>query len=112
MVDNFMQSSPSKSSQHINHIFSSKGTKMSIDQLIKEEPLTWKVSVSNEIGRMAQGIRNMKSNDVLVFIPRHEVPVNKKVTYENMICAFRPLKLEKYRVRLTMGGDRLDYLGN
>ena len=29
-----------------------------------------------------------------------------------MICDFRPLKLEKYRVRLTVGGDRLDYLGN
>ena len=112
IVDNLMQSSPSASPQQINHIFSSKGTKMSIDQLIKEEPLTWKVSVSNEIGRMAQGIRNVKGNDVLVFIPCHEVPVNKKVTYGNMICDFRPLKLEKYRVRLTVGGDQLDYLGN
>ena len=64
------------------------------------------------MGRMAQGIRNVKGDNVLVFIPRHEVPANKKVTYGNMICDFRPLKLEKSRVRLTVGGDRLDYLGN
>ena len=80
--------------------------------MIQEEPETWKVSVSNEIGRMAQGIREVKGNNVLEFIPRHEVPANKKVTYGNMICDFRLFKLEKYRVRLTVGGDRLDYLGN
>ena len=26
-----------------------------------------------------------------------------------MVCDFRPLKAEKYRVRLTVGGDRLEY---
>ena len=112
IVDNCMQSNIPDSPEQIQHIFSSKGIKMSIDQLIQEEPKTWRESVSNEIGRMAQGIRNVKGNNVLVFIPRHEVPANKKVTYGNMICDFRPLKLEKYRVRLTVGGDRLDYLGN
>ena len=68
---------------------------MSIDQLIQDESITCRELVSNEIGRMAQGIRNVKGNNVLVFIPRHEVPANKKVTYGNMICDFRPLKLEK-----------------
>ena len=90
-----MQSNLPEPSQHADHIFSSKGTKISIDQLIQEEPQTWKILVNNEIGRMAQGIRDVKGNDVLVFIPRHEVPANKKVTYGNMICDFRPLKLEK-----------------
>jgi hypothetical protein len=37
------------------------------------------------------------------------VPVDKKVTYGNFICNYRPLKSEKHRVRLTVGGDRLDY---
>ena len=68
---------------------------MTIDQLIQEEPETWKVSVSNKIGRRAQGIREVKGNNVLEFIPRHEVPANKTVTYGNMICDFRPFKLEK-----------------
>ena len=26
-----------------------------------------------------------------------------------MVCNYRPLKEEKYRVRLTIGGDKLDY---
>ena len=26
-----------------------------------------------------------------------------------MVCDYRPLKEEKYRVRLTIGGDKLDY---
>ena len=26
-----------------------------------------------------------------------------------MVCDYRPLKEEKYRVRLTIGGDKLEY---
>ena len=29
-----------------------------------------------------------------------------------MVCDHRPLKAEPYRVRLTTGGDRLDYAGD
>ena len=28
-----------------------------------------------------------------------------------MVCDFRPNKEDKYRTRLTVGGDRLDYEG-
>ena len=100
-----MQSNIPDSSNQMNHIFNSKGIKMSINQLIVEEPRTWKESVSNEIGRISQGVRNVKGNNFLVFIPRHKVPANKKVTYGNMICDFRPLKLDKFTVRLTVGSD-------
>ena len=34
---------------------------------------------------------------------------NKKVAYDNMVCDFRPTKMENYRVRLTIGGDVLEY---
>ena len=43
------------------------------------------------------------------FIPKHQIPISKKVTYANMVCDYRPLKAETYRVRLTVGEDRLDY---
>jgi hypothetical protein len=36
-------------------------------------------------------------------------PPDKKVTYGNFICDLRPLKTEKHRVRLTVGGDKLLY---
>ena len=34
------------------------------------------------------------------------------MAYANMVCDYRPLKKEKIRVRLTSGGDVLDYDGN
>jgi hypothetical protein len=37
------------------------------------------------------------------------VPSDKKVTYGNFICDYRPLKTEPFRVRLTVGGDKLPY---
>jgi hypothetical protein len=43
------------------------------------------------------------------FIPKNEVPPDKKVTCGNFICDLRPIKTEKHRVRLTVGGDKLPY---
>ena len=65
--------------------------------------------MSNELGRLAQGIREVNGNDVIDFIPFKEVPKDRIVTYANMVCDIRPLKTEKFRVRLTVGGDRLQY---
>jgi hypothetical protein len=39
-------------------------------------------------------------------------PKTKKVAYANMVCDYKPNKTEKYRVRLTIGGDVLDFLGD
>ena len=61
---------------------------------------------------MSQGIRNVKGNDVILFIHRDEILHNTRISYGNMICDLRPLKMEEYRVRLTVGGDRLEYQGN
>ena len=61
------------------------------------------------MGRLAQGIHDVKGNDVLDFIPKSEVPSNRIVTYANMVCDYRPHKDETHRVRLTVGGDVLPY---
>ena len=37
------------------------------------------------------------------------MPSDRIVTYANMVCDYRPHKEETYRVRLTVGGDRLTY---
>jgi hypothetical protein len=47
--------------------------------------------------------------ETIDFIMRSDVPSDKKVTYGSFICDFRPLKSEPYRVRLTVGGDKLPY---
>ena len=51
----------------------------------------------------------MVPTDTIDFIMKSEVPKNKRVTYATFVLAYRPQKLEKYRVRITVGGDRLEY---
>ena len=43
------------------------------------------------------------------FINKLEIPHHKKITYANFVCDYRPLKTEKHRVRMTIGGDKLEY---
>ena len=43
------------------------------------------------------------------FINKRDIPKHKKIIYANFVCDFRPLKAEKNRVRMTIGGDRLEY---
>jgi len=39
------------------------------------------------------------------------MPRNKRATYVRIVCAIRPNKTEKYRVRLTAGGNLVHYDG-
>ena len=69
----------------------------------------WKIGLSNEIIRLAQGVGDcVAGTDTIDFIHKSEVPGNKKVTYANFICDYRPLKVEPHRVCLKVGGDKLD----
>ena len=40
------------------------------------------------------------------------IPTDIKITYANFICNIRPQKSESHCVRLTAGGDKLDYPGD
>ena len=84
---------------------------MSMDALLAGDDSTiWCNSLGNELGRLAQGIGNrIVGTNTIDFIRRSDVPIGKKVTYTNFICNKRPLKEESMRVRITVGGDRLDY---
>ena len=96
--------------QKMNHIFDKCGHKMSLDKLLSSSSAEiWEQATSYELGRLAQGYSHIKGNDVLDFIPKSMVPHGKIVTYARMVCDIRPFKEEKFRVRLTVGGDRLYY---
>ena len=98
-------------SYSINHIYTSDGKKETIDSLLKgNNSNIWEQSLSNEWGRLAQGNdKGVKGTNTIAFILKSEVPSDKKVTYASYVCDYRPLKDEPYRVRITVGGDRLDY---
>jgi hypothetical protein len=101
--------------QHIfscNHVYHpTTGKKETIDTLLRgDENEKWTKSLSNEWGRLAQGnIHGVKATDTIDFIARSEVPQGRQVTYGSFVCDFRPLKTEPFRVRLVVGGDKLDY---
>jgi hypothetical protein len=72
----------------------------------------WAHSFTNEIGHLLQGIRNRTGTDTCFFIPKSLVPAHKCPTYRRICCNYQPQKEEKHCVRLTVGGNWIDYPGN
>ena len=61
------------------------------------------------MGQLRKTTEQVRGTNTLFFIPFSKVTNNVKVTYTNFICDICPLKPEKHRIRLTFGGDKLDY---
>ena len=69
----------------------------------------WQQSVSNEVVRLAGGVRQVSENSVVEFIQKNSVPSTKKATHANMVCDVQPKKDNVNRARLITGGNKLDY---
>ena len=53
----------------LNHMYDGlTGKKQSIDTLLKNNPNVWETALSNELGRLSQGVRDIVGNDVIDFI--------------------------------------------
>ena len=80
----------------------------------------WSRGTANEFGRLLpRGIGNnrpaherLTGTGTIYPIRKTDVPLGRTVTYINFICAIRPNKEEKHRVRATFGGDQLDFPGD
>jgi hypothetical protein len=71
----------------------------------------WRNSNAEEIGRLAQGYKDIKGTNTMFFIRPNQIPKDRKPTYLRVVCAYRPEKDNPERVRWTCGGDRVDYPG-
>ena len=69
----------------------------------------WMKSCSEEFHRLCSGTPDIPGSNTMFFIPNTEVPLGKKVTYMRLVVTDRPQKSNPKRVRITVGGDRLDY---
>jgi hypothetical protein len=90
------------------------GKEMEYMALMKDprlQPL-WTRGFGNEVGRLFQGIRGIPGTDTCFFIELTNIPKDQKITYGKIVCDYKPHKKEKERVRLTVGGDKLDYSGD
>ena len=89
-----------------------QGKKQSLDKILAGENGSnrWSPALSNEWGRLAQGNdRGVASTDTLDFVSFQSVPTDRKITYATFACDHRPLKQEEWRIRIVVGGDKLDY---
>ena len=105
-------SPPTANMFHANHIFDDNGSKQSLDKLLqgKHGPTRWLPALSNKWGRLAQSNDlGVESTDTIDFIDFNQIPTNKKVTYASFACDHRPLKDEKWRICIVVGGDKLTY---
>jgi hypothetical protein len=71
------------------------------------QPL-WTRGFGNKCGRLFQGIRDIPGTDTCFFIDLKTIPNDRNITYGKIVCDYKPHKKEKERVRLTLGGDRLN----
>lgn len=74
----------------------------------------WSVSAANEFGRLANGVGGrVKGTNTFNFINKSKIPKQrmKDITYGQFVCSIRPEKKEPLRVRLVVGGNKINYPG-
>jgi hypothetical protein len=71
----------------------------------------YKTGFGNELGRLCRGIRDIQGTNTCFFVELSNIPKDRKITYGKLVCDHKPNKAEKERVKLTVGGDRLDNTG-
>ena len=62
-------------------------------------------------GKNANGTKIAEGTNTCHWIRKNLIPAKKKVTYARTVVDIRPEKEDPNRVRITAGGDRLDYYG-
>jgi hypothetical protein len=89
------------------------GNEMKYTALVKDPTLKplWKRFFVNELGRIFQGIRDIQGKNTFFFVDLTNIPKYRQITYGKFVCDYKPHKKEKEWVRLTVGGERLDYSG-
>jgi hypothetical protein len=91
------------------------GASLKYRHLIKDDSTftVWNKAAANEFGRLAQGVGNrIEGSNTFFFIPRQAVPTGKIITYGWFVVDIRPNKAEIHRVRLTVGGNLIQYPGD
>ena len=77
---------------------------------------TWQNGLGKEFGNMAQGDNrtNTKGMDA-IFVLTHDqikaIPKHKTITYARLVVDFCPQKDDPNRVRMTAGGNLIQYAG-
>jgi hypothetical protein len=84
---------------------------MQYKDLMKDPTLgpLYKKGLGNKRGRLFQGIQDIQGTNTCFFVEINNIHKDRKITYGKRVCDHKRHKAEKEWVRLTVGGDRLDY---
>ena len=88
-----------------------KYEKLAKDPLMKD---TWTKAMAKELGRLAQGFESTKGTETVFFMSHDEIkriPKDRTVTYARIVVDYRPQKEDPNRVRITVGGNLIEYPG-
>ncbi|KAL7538190.1 hypothetical protein ACHAXR_008359, partial [Thalassiosira sp. AJA248-18] len=85
-------------------------------KLIKEPILrdVWLKAMCIELGRLANGYGDTEGTNTFKFMSHDEIsniPGDRTVTYARIVVDYRPQKKDPNRVRITAGGNLIDYPG-
>jgi hypothetical protein len=58
------------------------------------QPL-WKIGFGNEVGRLFQSIHGIQGTNTCLFIELKNIPKDRQITYEKIVCDYKPHKKEK-----------------
>jgi hypothetical protein len=77
---------------------------------------TWQTAFGKDFGGMAQGDRKTGQKGTnSIFVMTHDeiklIPKDRTVTYARVVVDFRPQKADPYRIRITAGGNLINYPG-
>ena len=77
---------------------------------------TWMTAFGKDFGGMAQGDNKtgqVGTNAMFVMDPTDipNIPTNRTVTYANVVVDYRPQKTDPNRIRITAGGNLINYPG-
>jgi hypothetical protein len=85
--------------------------KLANDPLLQD---VWTAAMSKELGRLTQGFNNTEGTETIFFMSKDkikEIPKDRTVTYARIVVDYRPQKADPNRVRITVGGNLIDYPG-
>jgi hypothetical protein len=77
---------------------------------------TWQTAFGKDFGGMAQGDRKTGQKGTnSIFVMTHDeiklIPRTQTITYARVAVDFRPQKADPYRIRITAGGNLINYPG-
>jgi hypothetical protein len=117
-VDKLIANSMTPPAYHMNAVIDPvSGKPLRYEDLIRN-PKTkalWSHAMTKELARLSQGLKDVTEGTNTVFYLTHEeiknIPVDRTVTYSRIVTDYRPQKTDPNRVRITVGGNLIDYPG-